>query len=333
MEKKDRTRRGSEQMIDESELIGQAFAGSHDDPGAVDRARSRLLDAIHAEAVRRRWRRRLVLPAAATIAVVVAAAVVVAVVGPIGRSTAAAAELRHLAGIASSAQAPHLAEGEYLLVVSDELRPESTSDLGTGVSFTVDSRLRVKTWISTDGSSFRRTEWVSSEFASDADRRSWEEAGEPDIPQAGEVREERSRSGGYFWVDFSELPRDPTDLLAALRSGSVVPRSPGDDEVFLLIGELMAQGDAPSDLRAALFESAARLEGIEETGGVTDPLDRDGIGLAIDGASLRTQLVFDPDTADLLAIELYPIRADGSIGARRSWRAVHPAKVVDSSPQ
>jgi hypothetical protein len=320
-------------MIDESELIGQAFDGSHDDPDAVDRARSRLLDAIHAEEVRRRRRRRLVLPAAATIALVVAGAVVVALVGPVGRSTAAAAELRHLASIASSARVPHLEEGEYLLVASDELRREASNFLGTEVSFTVVSRLRLQTWIAGDGSSFRRTEVLSSKFASGADRRSWEEAGEPDVPQAGDVREERSRSGGYFWVDLSGLPRDPTELLAALRSGSVVPRSPGDGQVFLLIGDLMAQGDAPPELRAALFESAARLEGIQEAGEVTDPLGRDGIGLTIDGVSLRTQLVFDPETADLLAIELYPIQADGSIGTRTSWSAYHPAKVVDSSPQ
>ena len=41
----------------------------------------------------------------------------------------------------------------------------------------------------------------------------------------------------------------------------------------------------------------------------------------------------DVVSIDLLAIELYPIRADGSIGARRSWRPVHPANVVDSSHQ
>jgi hypothetical protein len=153
------------------------------------------------------------------------------------------------------------------------------------------------------------------------------------VPQAGDIREERSRSGGYFWVDMSGLPRDPTELLAALRSGSVVPRSPGDDQVFLLIGDLMAQGDAPPDLRASLFEAAARLEGIQEAGEVTDPLGREGIGLTIDGVSLRTQLVFDPETADLLASELYPIRADGSIGARISWAAYHPATVVEHSPE
>jgi hypothetical protein len=320
-------------MIDEYELIRQAFDGSHDDPDAVDRARFRLLVAIRTEEVRRRRRQRLVLPAAATIALVVAAAVVVALIGPVGRSTAAAAELRRLASIASLEHVPQFGEGEYLFVASDELRPEKMQFLGTDVSFTVVSRLRMQTWIAGDGSSFRRTEWISSDFRSEADRRLWEEAGEPDVPRAGDVREESSRSGGYFWVDLSGLPRDPTELLAALRSGAVVPRTPGDDQVFLLIGDLMAQGDAPPVLRASLFESAARLEGIRETGEVTDPLGRDGIGLAIDGGSLRTQLVFDAETADLLAIELYPIRPDGSIGARASWRAIHPARVVDSSPQ
>lgn len=318
-------------MIDVSELIRLALDETDHDPGAIERARSRLLDAIDTEERRRRRKRHLVLPAAATFALVAAAAVVIALVAPIGGSTAAAAELRRLGAIASSAEAPNLAEGEYLLIVSDELRPEGGTDLVTGASFTAISRLRVQTWIAGDGSSFRRTEWISSEFASDADRRAWEEAGQPDIPRSGDVQEESSRSDGHFWVDLSGLPSDATKLLAALRSGSIVPRSPGDDQVFLLIGDLLAQGDASPEVRAALFEAAAGLEGIEETGEVTDPLGRDGIGLAIDGVSLRTQLVFDPETADLLAIELSPIRAE-SLGAVRSWRAFHSAKVVDRSP-
>ena len=154
----------------------------------------------------------------------------------------------------------------------------------------------------------------------------------PNLPRAGDIQEESSRSDGYFWVDLSELPREPAELLAALRSGSIVPRSPGDDQVFLLIGDLLAQGDASPEVRATLFEAAARLEGIEVAGAVIDPLGRDGIAVAIDDASLRTQLVFDPQTADLLSIELYPIRADGSIGSLRSWRAFHPATVVDPPP-
>jgi RNA polymerase sigma-70 factor, ECF subfamily len=211
--------KASRELMDESEQVERTLAGFDDDPVAVGRARSRLLDAIASEKRRRHRRRRLFLPAAASIALGVAVALVLALVGPLGGSTAAAAELRHLAGIASSAQAPRLADGEYLLVVSDELRPESTNDLVTGVSFTVDSRLHVQTWIAGDGSSFRRTEWISSEFASDADRRSWEEAGKPNVPHAGDVKEERFRSGEGLLVDLSGVSREPAELLAALRAG------------------------------------------------------------------------------------------------------------------
>ena len=319
--------------MDESDRIRWALGEPDDDLDAVERARSRLLDAIDAEERRSRRRRRLVLPAAATVALVAAAAVVVALVGPIGGSTAAAAtELRRLGTIASSAEAPDLREGQHLLVVSDELRPETRTEIGGG-SFTVVSQLRLATWIAADGSSFRRTEWISSEFASDADHRSWEEAGMPNVPHAGDRQEESSRRDELFWVDLSELPREPAELLAELRSGSIVPRSSVDDQVFLLIGDLLAQGDAAPEVRAALFEAAARLEGIEKVGAVTDPLRRDGIALAIDGGSMRTQLVFDSETADLLSMELYPVRADGSVGGLRSWRAFQPATVVDSSPE
>ena len=104
----------------------------------------------------------------------------------------------------------------------------------------------------------------------------------------------------------------------------------------------MAAGDIPfsgsnarasPEVRAALLEAAARLEGIRKVGAVADPLKREGIALALDGASIRTQLVFDPETAELLSIELYPIRPDGSIGDVSAWRAFQPAMVVDSSPE
>lgn len=316
--------------MDDSELIKRGFDEPVDDHEAIERAHARLLDAIRAEGARKRRRRRLVLPAAATIAAAAAAAVLVSLIGPIGGSTAAAADLRRLGTIASSAEGPDVGEGRYLLITSDELRVEARTEL-TGSSYAVLTRLRLQTWIASDGSGFRRTEVISSDLRSAADRRAWEEAGSPPVPRAGEITEEPT--GTFFWVDSHGLPDDPSRLLATLRSGSIVPRPPGDDQVFLLIGELLAQGDASSALRAALFEAAARLEGIEEVGTIADPLGRDGLAVALDGASLRTQLVFDQDTADLLSIELYTIEADGSVGPLDSWRAFHPATVVDSSPE
>jgi len=315
--------------MDGSELTRRAFGEPEDDHGAIERAHARLLVAIRAEEARKRRKRRVVLPAAVTIAVA-AAAVVVSLIGPIGSSTAAAADLRRLGTIASSAEGPDVGEGKYLLITSDELRVEARTEL-TGSSYAVLTRLRLQIWIASYGSGFRRTEVISSDFKSDADRRAWEEAGRPPVPQAGEITEEPA--GTFFWVDMTGVPDEPSQLLSALRSGSIVPRPPGDDQVFLLIGELLAQGDASPALRAALFEAAARLEGIEDVGEMIDPLGRDGLALAIDGASLRTQLVFDQDTAELLSIELYTIEADGSVGARDSWRAFHPASVVDPPPE
>lgn len=320
--------------MDEFEVTRRAFGEPGEDPKAIERARSRLLGAIRAEESRsKRRKRRLVLPAAATLSLVVAAAIIVALVGPIGGSAAAAAELRRLGTIASSAKAPDVGAGEYVLTTSDERRREAITDLVTGSSFTVITRLRLQTWSAPDGSSFRRTEVISSGFASEADRQAWEEAGRPGVPQAGDVREESSRSGEVVWVDLSLLPDEPAQLLAALRAGSIAPRPPGEDQVFLFIGELLAQGDAAPDVRATLFEAAARLEGVEEVGEVADPLGRGGLALAVDGVSSRAQLVFDPVTADLLSIELYAIGADGSVGALSSWRAFHVATVVDSSPE
>jgi hypothetical protein len=318
--------------MDESDLIKRLFGEPEEDAEAIERARARLLDAIRTEKARtRRGRRRLVLPAAA-VAIAAAAAIVVALIGPMGRSTAAATELRRLAKIASSIEAPAVGPGEYFLTVSDELRPEATTDVNTGSAYTVISRLRLRTWIASDGSSLRITEVISSRFASEADRRAWEEAGRPEVPRTGDRREEVSRAGHGFWADLSRLPREPAELLATLRSGEIIPRPPVDEQVFLLIGELLAQGDAPPGLRAALLEAAASLEDVEEVGDVTDPMGRDGSAFAVDGPRLRTQLVFDPATADVLSIELYDLDG-GSVGPPSSWIAFRPATVVGSGPE
>jgi len=140
-------------------------------------------------------------------------------------------------------------------------------------------------------------------------------------------------AGQAPWFDLRALPTDTQALLDALRSGSPVRRPSGDDQTFLLIGELLfAQGNASPELRSALFEVAAELQRVELVGDVADPLGRPGVALAVDGVSSRTQLVFDPETAELLAIELYPLGGDGSVGPVGSWTASYPAVVVDSPP-
>ena len=212
--------------MERKELTREAFDVPEGDDDALERARARLDEAIRAEKRARRRRRHVLLPAAASIVLGTAVAVILTVAAPLGGSSAAAQELAHLAKIASSADAPQVGPGEYFLVPSEELRLEGTTDLNTGAAFKVLSRLHVKTWIGSDGSSLRRIQVVSSRFASEADRRAWEAAGRPQVPQAGDRREETTGEGGMFWIDLEGLPEDPAQLLAALRSGSIVDDPP-----------------------------------------------------------------------------------------------------------
>lgn len=313
--------------MDEFDLIKEAVGEPGGDSEAMDAIRARLHDAIRQE--QRRQHRRRAIPAAAAIAIV--STVVATIIGPFGGSVGAASELRRLGQIASSrGGAPEVGPGESLLIESEELRPEAGEVLG-GSEFTVLSWLRIQTWIASDGSGFRRTEVISSRFASVADRQAWEEADKPTIAQAGDVRQETLGQGGFYWVETQRLPREPGRLLAEIRSGSVARVPSSDEDVFLIVGELLSQGDAPSGVREALFEVAARLPGTIDLGSVSDPLGREGVGVAIDGVR-RTQLVFDPATANLLAIELYGIE-EGSVAGLDSWVAVHPPRVVGPPPK
>lgn len=321
--------------MDGSELIHDLLDGDEDaaaDEAALDRARLRLREVFEAErlAVRRR-RRWGLLAVAAALGVVVA--VVVPLLLPSSRRPTAAAELRHLARVAASGERLLIGPDEFLLMRSEELRLESLTfgsgnDLGSGVTFAKLSHLRVSTWVTSDGSGYLEEEVLSSRFATDLDRQAWIDAGKPqiDLPREGPFV-----ASGSPLHDTRELPRAPGPLLQALREKAATERSPGDDQVFILIGELLAQGDATPTLRAALFEAAARLVGVEFLGDVTDPLGRAGEGISFAIGPRPTRLIFDPGTSMLLARELSEERTDGR-GTVETWIAYQPSTIVDSPP-
>jgi hypothetical protein len=321
-----------EGRMNDSDLIKRALGEPEEDPVAIGRARARLHGAIRIEEARKK-RHRFMLPAAAIVAITTTVAIAVSLIGPFGGGLAAATELRRLATIALSTSTPDVRPGEFLFVESDELRRERIASVETGSSYTLISRLHIRTWIGRNGGMFRLTEVIASDFATENDQRVWAETDRSPIPRAGEVRRERTPPGESFWVDVSRLPENASTLLTELRSRSVVPQAPGDDQVFLVVGQLLAQGDGPPEVRAALFRAAARLNGVEVLGDLPDPLGRPGLALAMDVGSLRTQLIVDPETAHLLAIELYDVASDGSVAAEpQSWSAYQPATVVDALP-
>jgi hypothetical protein len=314
--------------MDEFELTRRIFGEAADDPAALERVRHRLVATIQDERGRREpppWSR--LLPIAAALGLL--AMVLVVALVPSARE-AAAAELLRFGRIAAAQEELAPGPGQFLLIRSEDQRLESFEGVvGVEVSFDRITRLSISTWVAPDGSGFRREKVLSSRFASEADRMAWIEAGRPDF----ELKREYPFSPDESPVhDVAGLPPDPDRLLEVLRSGAIVDRPPGDDQVFIVIGELLAQGVAPPDVRAALFEVAARLEGVRLVGDVEDQLERPGTGISLDGPTDDTRLVFDPDSAQLLAIELYETDAGGT-KRLRSWTATLPTMVVDDAPR
>jgi hypothetical protein len=312
--------------MDEFELTRRILGETADDPAALERIRQRLREGVAEEGRRGRpprWSR--LLPVAAALGLIAMLAVVVVV--PSARE-AAAAELRHLGRITSAQKELTPEAGQFLLIRSEDQRLESFRGVGIDVSFDRITRLSISTWVAPEGSGFRQELVRSSRFASEADRMAWIDAHTPDFETDREYPFPPDQSPIH---DVAGLPAAPDRLLDLLRSGAIVERPPGDDQVFIVIGELLAQGVAPPAVRAALFEVAARLEGVRLVGEVEDPLGRPGTGVSLEGPTYDTRLVFDPDSAQLLAIELYEMDVEGT-DRLTSWTAAFPTTVVEEAP-
>jgi hypothetical protein len=70
--------------------------------------------------------------------------------------------------------------------------------------------------------------------------------------------------------------------------------------VFKEIGDLLRETGASPALRAALYEVAAGLPGVELVGEVSDGLGRSGIAVAYVREKVRFEFIFDPATSNLL---------------------------------
>ncbi|MCC6793442.1 MAG: hypothetical protein IT336_17290 [Thermomicrobiales bacterium] len=184
------------------------------------------------------------------------------------------------------------------------------------------------------------------------------------------IEDSGNREGPPFWEfspDIAELGTDPekidaavTDLGRQLENGRatlstlgnqgtaifIEPTEP-DDSAFKLraVADLLANPLAPPDVRAALFEYAGGLAGVETSSDATDPQGRHGASISItstpadpdpiivsglperiedpldqykeggyridlSGLTLRTEIIFDPETSGMLSERIELISAD-----------------------
>lgn len=322
--------------MDEIELTRRAFDDVPvTDEAAKARARARLRARISQEPSgppgrgpgwpqsRARW-----LIAAAVIA---GALVLQAVLPPDsgGPESSAAAELERLATVAAAASDVRVPDEALIYLAYEELRLEDGGAFSAEHDYRIMVRASVESWRAADGA-FRRTTLVRSvEFPTPGDRAAWLAAGSPPTPAPGNLERERYGPGELTFVDLSMLPTDPDELRRRIESGGVVPYEPGLGRELLVIGYLLAQADASPDLRSALFQVAATVPSVELLDPATDPLGRRGVGVVVGSGDSQIELIFDPETSELLASIQRPVQGGLSLEPS-AWQAFTASGVVDT---
>ena len=281
------------------------------DDAVRQRARAALLAHMDAAPAGRPTHRRVRwLVAAAGLAATTAAAALIGFgAGSGGEETASAATaaLRNASAVASrQAGPPRLERGQYLYVKSVNAYL-TTSVYGEGNAFSALVPHVREIWQGPDGGRLRETSG-KPRFLSERDRARWVANGRPQLGEStGEAELPPLRR--------LALPSDPDVLYERLEREAEGHSEGVHEQMFTLVGDALRETSATPRQRAALYEVAARIPGVELVGRVTDPAGRAGTAVAMrhDEDKIRHTLVFDPATSTLLSEEQVAL-ADNAFG-------------------
>jgi hypothetical protein len=264
-----------------------------------------------APAGRRRYhRRRRTAIGVAAAAVALAIAVPIALPGGgTGGADPAAAALLHRVALRAAQQPPDPAPGpgQYLYTRS-ESSPTLLYVVGDGSTFLFSTPNIRESWIGSDGSGRILNTPGDVIFPTERDRAAWIAAGAPPLAEwvvDGDDEFDHFDPGELTYPDrYADLPADPEELLELIERRELIGGPRGDWETFAIIGDLLRETYMPPKVRAALYQLAAELPGVELVGRVVDGAGRPGVAVAYTNwnsdAPNRWELIFDPTTAELL---------------------------------
>jgi hypothetical protein len=299
--------------MDELRLIERLGAPAEPDEEVIDHAR-RLLRAEMATVGRPSPRPKVGrLLAAAAVLVTIAVVATLVVPALTGEEPAASATLRRMSQVALTQPFRPVHPGQYLYVKTRASWLSCHTTPADGFMCEPNPTTREK-WVAPDGSGRIKQGW-DQEFG----------PGEMTFVDLSAVPTEvdalrryvEERAGGEV-----SAPTMPTS------SVSPAPNGGGSlgYRMFLVVGDMLRETNAPPELRAALYEVVSTLEGVELIGETTDQIGRPGIGVGFwDGASVEI-LIFDPTTSAILGE-----RRETSDGRTVEWSAIVASGVVGST--
>lgn len=262
------------------------------------RRRARLALAARMERrPRRRLSRRIGLSAAGVAAAAVAVAITLIGVGDDAAIDARAAAVLRSAAERTREQ-PALPTGVGIYTKSVNAYLTTWADRG---NFSVLVPQVREAWIERGRTVIRMTPG-EPRFLSERDRKRWIAAGRPEL---------REGAGGAFVIEHrpSDLPSDPDALFEAIEDEARGHSEGTYRQMFTRVGDYLREATETTLLtreqRAALYEVAAKIPGVEFIGRVRDSAGRPGVAVAMEQRSdgVRHTLVIEPASGRLLAEE------------------------------
>jgi hypothetical protein len=281
--------------------------------GGRERARDKLLAAV-SRPPRRSRRRRRSLPALGSVAVAATAVAVIVVFG-VGlhsrASSQSSAASRLLARAALTARAGGgpgpMKHGEYWYVHSLDVTLGAQFHGGGHRVLQIQDAYAVsdrQVWIGYGVAGQLATRPVGTAiFLSARARAEWERAGRP---RQLNVPGNSSLPVNAFDLPYRRLQTLPTRVgalwLVIKRMAGRGSQAWQRHEMFTMIGDILREDPVPAPVRAALYEVAARIPGIDVTGPTHDGAGRPALAVTLNDAfdGSREELLFSPRTAKLL---------------------------------
>jgi hypothetical protein len=185
-------------------------------------------------------------------------------------------------------------------------------------------------WFGSDGSGLMMETWLRTSFFTEEQRKRWKTA------QHRAAREDPTPSMDLFAAAclpghgpmLSKLPVETSALASKLEARRM--------STLHGIGGLIGEALVPDVLRQALYHIAARLPGAEELETASDELGRTGHGIARVERGKRRELIFDPDSFELLGSR--EVLIDPNAGYARpgdlvGWTSYLSREIVDCLPE
>jgi RNA polymerase sigma-70 factor (ECF subfamily) len=259
-----------------------------------------------------------------------------------GGADPAAAEVLHNAALAAIENSdPIVGEGQYLLVATTAVYSATVqAEDGSVTSFLTinDEELYIPAARDDDWVWHRHPRTPYQTFGPESEAVAEQMAD----PRLGDSDELLQAPGGAFYGgephrgygDLAALPRDPVQLLNYIYRVTIGQGPSPDGEALVFIADRLRTGVVEADLRAAFYEAAALIPGVEIVDNQATLDGRTGVAIGRDeSGQFRQEIIVDPATGQFIGERQVTLGESNGIpaGTPYAWTAV-TTSVVDSAP-